>query len=330
MLEKIIKDYFSFSRKERTAVLVLVSLVTIIFLLPYFVPEDSSLSKKSLEKIRQQVEQRPTSASRENGVYEEHKGKPIYDGSSNYAAGLYTKSEAAGKSVPFYFDPNTLQVEGWKKLGLRNKTIATIRNYLAKGGKFKRKEDIGRIYGILPDEIERLEPYVRIVKVEPGFDSELRRTTFQKEKYAGVGYEPYKKSMSFPATADINTADTATLIALPGIGSKLAARIILFRERLGGFYSINQLSEIYGLQDSVFQKIRPRLSLTNPGLRHINVNMATEAELKTHPYLRWNIAAAIIEYRSQHGNFETLDELKKIALITEDLYNKITPYLKIE
>ncbi len=330
MLEKIIKDYCSFSRKERTAVLVLVSLITLIFLLPYFVPENSRLSKDTLEKLRQELEQRTTSVSPENEVSDEHAVQPVYHRNSNAAAGSYEKNEPIVKSEQFYFDPNTLQVEGWKKLGLRDKTIATIHNYLAKGGKFKRKEDISRIYGILPDEIERLEPYVRIVNVEPSFKSEPRRTMFQKGTYERVRYEPYKKSTSSPTTADVNTADTATLIALPGIGSKLAARIILFREKLGGFYSINQLSEVYGLQDSVFQRIRPRLSLTSPALRYINVNMATEAELKTHPYLRWNIAAAIVGYRSQHGKFESLDELKKVALITEDLYQKVIPYFKIE
>ncbi|MEJ7684007.1 MAG: helix-hairpin-helix domain-containing protein [Segetibacter sp.] len=127
----------------------------------------------------------------------------------------------------------------------------------------------------------------------------------------------------------MNTADTSALISLPGIGSKLAARIVNFREKLGGFSSVNQLGETYGIPDSTFQKIKPQLQCNHPALKTININTADINVLRAHPYLRWNIANAIINYRQQHGNYKSVEDIRKIDLITDDLYNKIAPYLVI-
>ncbi len=126
---------------------------------------------------------------------------------------------------------------------------------------------------------------------------------------------------------DINLADTSAWIALPGIGSKLASRIVNFREKLGGFYAINQVAETFGLADSTFQKIRSWLKLDQPQLRKININTATLEELKAHPYIRFTLARPIVAYRSEHGPFNRLEDLKKIAAVTEDAFQKMFPYL---
>ena len=126
-----------------------------------------------------------------------------------------------------------------------------------------------------------------------------------------------------------NQADTADLIALPGIGSKLAARIVLFREKLGGFYRVEQIAETFGLPDSVFQRIRPLLKTETVRLRKLNINTATEEELKSHPYLRWKIARLIIAYRNEHGPFPSVEALRNIMAIDEALLEKVRPYLEI-
>ena len=129
---------------------------------------------------------------------------------------------------------------------------------------------------------------------------------------------------------EINTADTTAFIALPGIGSKLAGRIVHFREKLGGFYSIAQLGETFGLADSVFQKIKPRLKLQSLTLRRININTATAEELKVHPYLKWNIINALLAYRKEHGPFRKKEELKQVMAVTDEMYQRIAPYLVTE
>jgi len=115
---------------------------------------------------------------------------------------------------------------------------------------------------------------------------------------------------------------------LPGIGSKLAARIVNFRDKLGGFYSVDQVGETYGLADSTFQKIKGSLQLSG-SVKKFNINTATKDELKIHPYIKWNLANAIVEYRNQHGAFKSLDELKNIVLIDEVTFEKIVHYLSL-
>jgi competence ComEA-like helix-hairpin-helix protein len=125
-------------------------------------------------------------------------------------------------------------------------------------------------------------------------------------------------------------ADTSAFIALPGIGSKLANRIINFRDRLGGFYTIDQVAETFALPDSTFQKVKPGLVLTTATVKKININTATADEMKLHPYIRYNLAAAIVQYRTQHGNFQSVADIKKIMMVTEEIYNKLAPYLSAQ
>ena len=143
--------------------------------------------------------------------------------------------------------------------------------------------------------------------------------------------KPYTSTYTKSAVqnVEINNSDTTAFIALPGIGSKLAQRIITFRDRLGGFYSIEQIKETYGLPDSTFQKIKPKLLLGNPAVKKININTASLDEMKTHPYLRYALANAIVQYRTEHGNFSAVGDIKKIMAITDDIFNKVSPYLSL-
>ena len=234
---------------------------------------------------------------------------------SNYYESSVTKGQL------FYFDPNTISSAAWKRLGIRDKTIQTILNYLSKGGHFYKPEDLERIYGLRKDEYERLLPYVRIEStslvdnkqfVSPKPNSESQPAKIYVAKYSAI---------------DINIADTSALVSLPGIGSKLASRIVTFRERLGGFYSIEQIGETYGLADSTFQKIKQYLKLDNLSIKKININTATVDELKSHPYIRYGIANPIVAYRNEHGAFSKIEDIKKVMAVTDEIYKKIAPYL---
>jgi competence ComEA-like helix-hairpin-helix protein len=216
----------------------------------------------------------------------------------------------------FQFDPNTLSVEGWQKLGLSERTVRTIDKYRSKGGKFYKPEDIKKIWGIPEGFYERVKDYIVLASLQKNHpQSGFKETTYTRpEKIAAV--------------ININEADTSALIALPGIGSKLAARIINFRDKLGGFYSVEQVGETYGLPDSTFQKVKSSLQLGG-SVKKLNVNTATKDELKAHPYIKWNLANAIVEYRNQHGAFKSLDELKNIVLINEATFERIVHYLSL-
>jgi competence ComEA-like helix-hairpin-helix protein len=229
------------------------------------------------------------------------------------------------KGELFYFDPNTISDEGWKKLGLRDKTITTIQNYLNKGGHFYKPEDLQKIYGLRKDEYERLSPYIRIETATAVKSTEAVVTPeSQNENQAG------KSFTSRYSVIDINEADTSAFISLPGIGSKLAARIINFREKLGGFYSVDQVAETYGLPDSTFQKVKQWLKLDNISVKKININTATVDQLKAHPYIKYSIANPIVAYRTEHGPFTKVEDIKKVMVVTGEIYKKIAPYLIIE
>lgn len=222
------------------------------------------------------------------------------------------------KAELFFFDPNIITSDDWKRLGLREKTINTILNFISKGGKFRQPDDIKKIWGLHEDEIQRLMPYVRITSNNPPAENSKQLPVFARNDQ--------KRPVE---TVDINVADTTELIRLPGIGPKLSNRIINFRERLGGFYNIEQVSETFGLHDSVFQKIKPLFQLHDKNIRQLNINTASLDELKQHPYIRYNLANLIIQYRTQHGNFAAISDIKKIMTVTDDLYDKLSPYLTI-
>ena len=312
-------EYLSFTRKERKGIIAIVVLIllfiTLPFLFPFFItskPVDHTAFEKEIAELKL-MEDSSTRFLKRN-----------YD-NDNYI-GHYQPSEKnyyskALKGELFYFDPNTLPVEGWIKLGVKEKTANTIQNYLSKGGRFYKPEDIGKIWGLREDEVKRLLPYVKI-EAKPAADYDKypnseKGKTFEKSKYT-------------ISTVDINNADTSAFIALPGIGSQLAARIITFREKLGGFYKVDQVAETYGLPDSTFQKIKSKLVITKSDVKKLDINTATGDELKVHPYLRYNIANAIVQYRLQHGNFSGVSDIKKIMLITDEIYNKAAPYLTVK
>lgn len=315
-VRNIIKDYLTFSRRERNGLIIFFVLGFIV----YFSSRHISFKKPIPDKTAFQQELAKLTISIDSSTH----GRYTRDDNNDaYYQPKRYESRSVAKAETFPFDPNTLDAAGWKRLGLRDKTVNTIQNFIAKGYKFRQAEDLRKIYGLRKEDADRLMPYVHIAgrgsTAGTPFSPDAK-TSYPKN----ISAEPAKKPI-----IDINTADTSAFISLPGIGNKLALRIISFRQKLGGFSSVDQLGETYGIADSTFQMIKPRLQCINPTLKTININTADVNMLRTHPYIKWNIANAIINFRTQHGNFNTLEELKKIDIITDDVYRKIAPYLNL-
>lgn len=318
MWKQFISGYLTFTKRERTGTLLLLAVITILIILPFLFPffiKKKTYRHDAFEKeiASLTIKQADTANKYKRKNNDDDQPQYFQPSEKNYTGKQQLKGEL------FYFDPNTLDEAGWKKLGLRDKTIATIKNYSSKGGKFYKPEDIRKIWGLNEEEKARLEPYIKI-------ESAAKENFFPAKNYEKPATEKAKYT---PAVIDINTADTNAFIALPGIGSKLAQRIVTFREKLGGFYKMEQVGETFGLPDSTFQKIKLRLTVNNPVVKQMNINTAALDELKSHPYLRYAIANAVVQYRTQHGNFAALSDLKKIMTITEEVFIKAAPYLKI-
>ncbi len=315
MSRSVHDSYLYFTKKERRGSLLLLLVVVLVSLTPFFIsllnPKIMNTSHEFDEDLAAlKTKQTVAKKNQPSKKVEEDNYQP-YDAPS---PGSYsTPASAASLSN---FDPNTLSAEGWKSLGLRDKTITTIQNYLSKGGRFREPADIKKIWGLFPDEAERLMPYVQIEKAGGRENS----------KPAGT-YKPAPAKSTEPVL--INESDTAAWIALPGIGGTLSQRIVKFRDKLGGFYSVDQVAETFGLPDSTFQLIKPFLQLSGE-VKKININTSTLEELKNHPYIKPQLANAIVQYKVQHGDYKAVEDIRKIMILTEELFAKISPYLSVE
>ncbi|WP_018611943.1 ComEA family DNA-binding protein [Segetibacter koreensis] len=314
----VVNDYFTFSAKERNGLIIMGLIGALIFIFSrYFTVKEASVSKDAFQQELAQLKIIVDSSNNKAGYQRD-------ENYVDYYRPMQNENVRYSKGVLFEFDPNTLDADGWKKLGVREKTINTIQKFLASGYKFRKPDDIRKIYGLQTEDAGRLIPYIRIAKKE---ESSANNSYADKAKIASTSNAV--SEIKRTKIIDINTADTSEFISLPGIGSKLATRIVNFRQKLGGFSSVAQLGETYGIADSTFEKIKSRLQCINPILKTININTAGIDELRAHPYLRWNIANAILNYRQQHGNYISVEDIKKIDIITEELYNKIAPYLVV-
>ncbi|MBC7775630.1 MAG: helix-hairpin-helix domain-containing protein [Phycisphaerae bacterium] len=224
----------------------------------------------------------------------------------------------------FAFDPNTSTEEDLLRLGLPNRAVKSILNYRSKGGQFRKKEDLEKIYTLDEDDYDRIAPYAT-------FSGAIASAAVTRPVvYAGGFAAPSKKGLD-KGPVDINRANVEDWMSLPGIGETRARQLVNFREKLGGFISVRQLGEMYGLPDSVFQGIKANLVISTADIRKINLNTASVADLDTHPYISKRQAELIVAYREQHGAFASSDDLGKMRAFSDQAWlAKVGPYLGVE
>ena len=245
------KSYFIFTKKERVAVSILLVLIALFAMLPFFWPIPQKrvvIDSATAIKVAQMQQSPDSDATADNDSADTIRAEPPL---RQYPAGPEFKPVSL-----FFFNPNTLDEDGWKRLGVKEKTINTIKRYIGKGGHFKQPEDIRKIYGLPTKQAEALIPYVQIEQPLP----KTNNKPLLPEKETPVAA---KKSVQQIQPVNINTATEEEWKALPGIGDVLSKRIVKFRTKLKGFISVQQVGQTYGLADSVFQKILPYLRLEN-------------------------------------------------------------------
>jgi competence protein ComEA len=220
--------------------------------------------------------------------------------------------------TPLAFDPNSASESIMLKSGLNEYIIKRIVNYRQKGGRFKSRFDLLKIYGMDSATFRKIEPFVivpdpKIEKFKPDerkFDEKKRTDTF--------------------LSVDLNEADTSKLKKISGIGEKLSVRIVKYRDALGGFISMQQLDEIYRLDSAIIKRIKKSFFIKSGFVpRRLNINNAGRQELATHPYISTKVADAIVAYRFQHGEFNSFEDLRKIPMVDSVMLLKSIPYLKL-
>ena len=297
--------YFVFNRTERIGILVVICIIAIVLGFPFMLKIATRDNTKEFQQFVNEI------------VLLEKSVKFSAD-SLNVARMLdfqqMDRSMAANKIVPFVFDPNNLPAAQWSKLGLKDWQIKVIKKYEAKGGKFYDKADFKKMFCITPSEYEILEPYISIQVQKPVFAENKAEIPIRKVR----------------TTVELNSADSVTLLSLYGIGPSYARRIIKYRTLLGGFYSKNQLLEVYGFDQGKLDKIEDFCSVDAGGIKKININKVRTDELKKHPYLDYYTAKAIVDQRTIVGKFTSLKQISEIPLIHAELFDKIKNYLVLD
>ena len=353
-------EYFSFSRRERRGLIVLLIIIAGVIITNILVQH--KLHSRAIDFSQ----------------YE----KTIDNWYNSDSVGTQ-KSDSL-----FYFDPNTATIDELCALGLKNYVAKNIISYREKGGKFKNPNDLSRIYGLDETCFERILPYM---KIKSGVSNTTQKhnkqikelhqfdpNTVSRDTLISIGFKPwladnlikyrsnggvfkeksdlgklygldtsfYNKlkpyiqindSFTTPSISttdslivNLNTADANELMKIRGIGPSYSERIITYREKLGGYVSYNQLLEVYGLDDEIIDKIKNHLIIDTNNIDCININTADFTTLIRHPYLNKQNVQAILNYRKLIGNFNNKSELLNQKVLIPEVYNKISPYLCTE
>ena len=208
------------------------------------------------------------------------------------------KSFKGKSSVSKSYHLDSLTFKDLVEIGLSHKMAYTWLNYIKAGGRIRYLEDVERLYGIQPSEVQRLK---KALKLHPSPGQATGKV-------------------------DINTAGPEDLRRLPGIGPVLSKRIVKFRDKLGGFVHISQVAETYGISDSLIQVLAPRLKVSKvyPSLK---INEVSADSLAKHPYVSWKQARTIVRYRQEHGAYKEKQDLIKAAVVDSAWVSRIEPYI---
>ncbi len=203
---------------------------------------------------------------------------------------------------PFTFDPNQADLQTLKQLGLPTKTAQQIIRYRERGGKFRSKPDLKKIYSLSTDDYIKLEPYIQIIPI----------TSKQKEK-------TYQK-------ISINTPKVSDWEQFRGIGPTYAQRIITYGEKLGGYYKAEQLYEVWGLPDSIIQQNLSHIDVRGE-LTLLSASKASYKTLIQHPYLQSKQVQLMIRFREAHDGYIAWKDIIDLPCFTQEELDRLAPYI---
>jgi len=286
-----LKNYLSITKKEWNGMVILLIILAIVLAAPYIYQQVHKDNVIDFKDFDKDV-----------ALLGHAKGGAV----SGYTDYEKLSDEKIAKPVLFVFDPNNLPAEQWKQLGLSERQISIIKHYEAKGGHFNRKEDVQKIYGITADDYKRIEPYINI-----------------PEGYTSNKIAPGE-------VVELNSADSAKLTRIRGVGPAFAERIIAYRQRLGGFLNKEQLKEVYGIDTAKYSEIKNQVSVNSAHISKIRINDVDFEGLRKFPYLTNKQTNAVIQYRQQHGSYHSVADMKNIAILDDIILRKIEPYISFK
>lgn len=298
------KDFLYHTQTERRGVIILIILIAVVYATPelffYF---------SRVEDI-DYAEQEEFDKDYNDFISSLREIKPSSESGSSFRSFPPREIKLA------MFDPNTADSITFLSLGLPPWMVRNILHYRNKQGKFRRPEDFRKIYGLTEEQYRTLHPYIRLTKEFPSKDTVRLLTTQSVRRDTLVKYLP-------GTLISLNSADTTELKKIPGIGSGIARMIVNYRERLGGFFRIEQLQEIH----LKAEKLRPWFSIAPHQTRRINLNKAGMERMMHHPYINYYQARVIMEYRKKKGTLHSLKQLSLYEEFTPADLERIEPYI---
>lgn len=305
---KFIKEYFNLSNNEQRGLIATLLIVIILVLVPKFymyIKPAAEVPKDNTALLAKYFTEKET---------EKPKGK---------------KSFTKKNSTPIHyhtFNPNTVSKNELISLGFSEKTAAIFINFRNKGGKFYKKEDVKKVYGVNENLYNNIAPYIIIPekewnKTSKKYDIESNKDFEEKKEY--------KKDIVKPVLVNINSADSATLRTIYGIGATFAERILKYRNLLGGFTHKEQLLNVYGMTQETYDNIKNQVFVSG-AVTQLNINTSSWKDLKSHPYISSDKANIFTKYVKTHGKVNSLTEILNLSIFTEEEIQLLTPYLTTE
>ncbi len=302
-----IKEFFYFQKSDRQVLLVLLGMAVVFMSLTYFLDSDE-MDKNGTY---------PTDSL----SYQRQVDYPRYKKSYKNRQPYYAVAEKTEERFPF--DPNTADSTQFLRLGLQPWQIRNIYKYRAHGGVYRKASDFARLYGLTLKQYKSLEPYIHISSDYRLASEYYEQESMDPSKYTEKDTVAYSHKIAKGEYVLLNVADTATLKKVPGIGSGFARAIIRYGERLGGYYTTEQLLEIHGFPEEALAYFQ----IGNVPLHKLNVNKLSLEQLHKHPYISFYQARAIVEYRRLHGPLTSMNQLSTTGLFPEESLIKLRHYI---
>lgn len=307
-LKQFFIEYFSMNRMQQSGTMVLIVLIIVVALLPRIV-------------ARYNANRNQPDFARFDSIMANY--EPLVNEPD------LRQADTKIADTIFTFDPNTATYDDFLSMGLSERISANIVKYRNSGGKFRTPNDFARIYGINDSIYSRLKPYISIAANSQNYTKQSTKKKYadnkRQEKYDRIVYEPKELLI-----VELNSADSAQLVALRGIGKVLAHRIIAYREMLGGFYSVEQLREIKSLPPETYANLYTQFTIDTSRISKINLNNFQYKQLSRHPYMPVAQLNSITNYKRLMGNFRSVSDLLKYKLVDTLTYEKISPYLEVK
>ncbi len=312
--KQFVRDYFTFSRNERKGVIILLLIIFVLAIankMIFYLEKPATLNKALFDSAKHELAAFSDSVNLETQTKELKSGirSSADDNLPINSSGKEKNETYPGKEAAvqlFKFDPNKCSDLDFQNLGFSEKQVRAIRKYIDAGAVFRSAEDFFRIKVITEKQKETIGRWIEI-------ERENGKVTESKAK---------SKSME----VELNSADSVALEQLPGIGKALSKRIVKYRDLLGGFYSIDQLKEVYGLSESAINQIENKIRIDKQLIRKVDFNFGEMGDLSRHPYIKRNLAGKIIKFRSKYGKISDLAVLKDSLVLTGEEYERIEPY----